>query len=327
MTCKIMLTGHPLAGDALDLAASLGATLVPTATYASENELAALMRSEQPDAIIMRGGKITRDMIAACTRLKIIAKHGVGYDGIDIQAAAQRGIPVTITLGANAQSVAEHAFALMFAVARQIALTHSRVQANDWAGAKAASQGMELFGKTLGLVGMGAIGGILMDLVAPLRMRVKVYDPFLKVLPDGPHVERETDFARLLQEADIISLHCPLTEATRNLFGPEQFAHMRQGSVLINTARGELIDADALAHALRGGRLAGAGLDTVHPEPLAADSPLRGLPNLIVTPHIGANTAEAKAKVGLMAVQQVVDALQGKAPDPRCVVNRHLFEA
>ena len=327
MTYKIVLTGHPLADDALELGRSLGAVLVSTPTYATADELADVMRAEQPDAIIMRGGKINEDVIAACTQLKIIAKHGVGYDGIDIEAAARRGIPVTITLGANAQSVAEHALALMFSVARQVPLMDSRVQANNWAGAKTASQGIELYGKTLGLVGMGAIGSILMDLVAPLQMKVKVYDPFLKQLPARPHVEQEHSFEQLLQSSDFISLHCPLTENTRNLFGVGQFAQMRPGSVLINTARGELVDSQALANALKNGHLAGAGLDTVYPEPLLSDSPLRGLLNLIVTPHIGANTAEAKAKVGLMAVQQAIDALNGRAPDPRCVVNRQLLNA
>ena len=325
MTRKILLTGPALAPEAMALAAAHDVQVIPTEPYMPHDDLLALIRQEQPDAIIVRQGKLTRPMIEASAKLAIIAKHGVGYDTIDLQAAADRGIPVTIALGANAQSVAEHAFALMFSVARQTAWLDARMRAGHWD--KSLANGTELSGKTLGLVGLGAIGSVLMDLVAPLRMQVRVYDPYLKHLPVRDHVRREESFDALLAECDVISLHCPLTEANRHLFGAAQFARMRPGSLLINTARGELIDTQALVTALREGQLGGAGLDTFHPEPPPADSKLWGLANLVATPHVGANTTEARDRVGLVAVQQVLDCWHGKTVESRAVVNRHLTAA
>jgi len=325
MTRKILLTGPALASEAMALAAAHDVQVIPTEPYMPHDDLLALIRQEQPDAIIVRQGKLTRPMIEASAKLAIIAKHGVGYDTIDLQAAADRGIPVTIALGANAQSVAEHAFALMFSVARQTAWLDARMRAGHWD--KSLANGTELSGKTLGLVGLGAIGSVLMDLVAPLRMQVRVYDPYLKHLPVRDHVQREESFDTLLAECDVISLHCPLTEANRHLFGAAQFARMRPGSLLINTARGELIDTQALVTALRDGQLGGAGLDTFHPEPPPADSNLWGLANLVATPHVGANTTEARDRVGLVAVQQVLDCWHGKTVESRAVVNRHLTAA
>lgn len=323
MSRTLLLTGPELAADAMTLAAAHGIRVLPTTPYLPAAELEAIIRAEQPDAIIVRQGELTRPMIEASAKLRVIAKHGVGYNSIDIQAAADRGIPVSIAVGANAQSVAEHALALMLSVARQTALLDARMRDGHWD--KSSANGIELYGKTLGLVGLGSIGSILMDLVGPLRMKVKVFDPYLKALPQRSNVEREEDFDRLLSESDIISLHCPLTEANRNLIGAAQFARMRPGSILINTARGELVDTDALVQALGERRIAGAGLDTFNPEPPPADSPLWGLPTLVATPHVGANTAEARDRVGVVAVGQVLDAWGGKPLDPRCVVNRHLM--
>jgi len=325
MSRTILITGPELAAEAMQLAADQGLRVVSTTPYLPAEELVAIIRAEQPDAIVVRQGSLTRAMIEACTKLKLITKHGVGFNTIDIQAAAEHGIPVSIAVGANAQSVAEHAFALMFSVARQTALLDARMREGHWD--KASANGIELSGKTLGLVGLGSIGSILMDLVAPLRMKVKVFDPYLKQLPARANVEREEDFDRLLAESDIISLHCPLTETNHGLIGADQLARMRQGAILINTARGELIDTDALVQALSERRIAGAGLDTFSPEPPPADSPLWGLPTLVATPHVGANTTEARDRVALVCVRQVLDILAGNALDPRCVVNRHLIDS
>ncbi|CAM3804405.1 D-3-phosphoglycerate dehydrogenase [Pseudomonas reidholzensis] len=325
MTRTLLLTGPELAADAMRLAASEGVRVIPTTPYLPAEALEAIIRREQPDAIIVRQGELTRAMIEASPKLKVIAKHGVGYNTIDIQAAAAHGIPVSIAVGANAQSVAEHAFALMFSVARQTALLDARLRDGHWD--KSSANGIELSGKTLGLVGLGSIGSILMDLVAPLRMTVKVYDPYLQQLPQRDHVQREEDFDRLLADSDIISLHCPLTEANHNLIGAAQLQRMRPGSILINTARGELVDTQALVEALSERTIAGAGLDTFNPEPPPADSPLWGLPTLVATPHVGANTSEARDRVGLVALRQVFDVWAGTPLDPRCVVNRHLFDS
>ncbi|WP_060481860.1 hydroxyacid dehydrogenase [Pseudomonas sp. NBRC 111119] len=325
MPRTLLLTGPELAAEAMKLAAEQGVRVIPTTPYLPAEELEAIIRAEQPDAIVVRQGDLTRAMIQASANLKVIAKHGVGYNTIDIQAAAELGVPVSIAVGANAQSVAEHAFALMFSVARQTALLDARMRDGHWD--KASANGVELSGKTLGLVGLGSIGGILMDLVAPLRMQVKVYDPYLKQLPERSHVVREENFDRLLADSDIISLHCPLTDTNHNLIGAAQLERMRPGAILINTARGELVDTDALVRALSERRIGGAGLDTFNPEPPPADSPLWGLPSLVATPHVGANTTEARDRVGLVALQQILDVWAGKALDPRCVVNRHLMNS
>ncbi|GAB7529960.1 hydroxyacid dehydrogenase [Pseudomonas sp. 3A(2025)] len=324
MTRTIVLTGPALTADAMNHAAAKGIRVIPTTPYAAD-ELLDVIRTEQPDAIIVRQGQLTREMIEASANLSIIAKHGVGYDSIDIQAAAACGVPVTIALGANAQSVAEHAFALLFSVARQTALLDARLRDGHWD--KATANGVELYGKTLGLVGLGSIGGILMDLVAPLGIKVKVFDPYLAQMPERAHVERGYDFDRLLADSDIISLHCPLTDANRQLFSTAQFARMRPGSILINTARGELVDTEALIEALSERHIGGAGLDTFSPEPLPADSALLGLPNVVMTPHVGANTTEARDRVGLLALQQIIGLWEGRAPEPRSVVNRHLLDS
>ncbi|MBD8472940.1 hydroxyacid dehydrogenase [Pseudomonas sp. CFBP 8770] len=323
MPRTVLLTGPELAPEAMRLAAAEGLRIIATTPYLPEPELLATIATEQPDAIIVRQGQLTRAMIDAAHSLKIIAKHGVGYNTIDIQAAAERGIPVTIAAGANAQSVAEHAFALMFSVARQTARLDARLRAGHWD--KSSANGIELFGKTLGLIGLGAIGRILMDLVAPLRMRVKVYDPYLRELPLRAHVEREENLDKLLADSDVISLHCPLTDSNHHLIGAAQLARMRPGSVLINTARGELVDTQALVKALKQGQIAGAGLDTFSPEPPPADSALWDLPTLVATPHVGANTSEARDRVGLVALQQILAVWNGAQLDPRCVVNRHLL--
>ncbi len=324
MSRTVLITGPELATDAMNLAAAEGVRIIPTTPYLPADELQAIIQAEQPDAIIVRQGQLTRAMIGASAKLKVIAKHGVGYNTIDIQAAADRGVPVTIATGANAQSVAEHAFALMFSVARQTALLDARMRAGHWD--KATANGIELSGKTLGLIGLGSIGSILMDLVAPLRMTVKVYDPYLKELPQRAHVEREENLNRLLADCDVISLHCPLTDSNHHLIGAPQLARMRPNSIIINTARGELIDTTALVEALREGKIAGAGLDTFSPEPPPADSPLWGLTNLVATPHIGANTSQARDRVGQVALRQILDVCNSIALDPRCVVNRHLLD-
>jgi D-3-phosphoglycerate dehydrogenase len=164
-----------------------------------------------------------------------------------------------------------------------------------------------------------------MDLVAPLQMQVKVYDPYLRELPKRSHVEREEDLERLLADSDVISLHCPLTQSNHHLIGAAQLERMRSGCILINTARGELVDTQALITALKEKQIAGAGLDTFDPEPPPADSPLWDLQTLVATPHVGANTDEARDRVGMVALRQIFDAWNDVALDPRCVVNRHLL--
>ena len=322
MAYTILITGRALSAEATACAERAGARLVPTTPYATSDEIAAQVRAEQADAIIVRQGKVTEAVIDASPKLKVIAKHGVGYDTIDVDAAARRGIPVMVARGANSRSVAELAFALMFAVARDVAYLDARIRAGHWD--KAAYTGEELFGRNLGIVGLGDIGRILAEMVQPLRIKVRVYDPCLPADARLDGIERVGSLDELLATSDIVSLHCPLTSQTRNMIGKEQLCRMRPNCILINTARGGLIDEQDLFEALRDKAIAGAGLDTFAQEPPAKDHPLLSLPNVVVTPHVGASTNAAKAAMGIIAVRHILDVLEGRPIDQRALVNEPL---
>lgn len=295
--------------------------------YAPPDETRDVLAAEQADAVIVRMGHLSQAAIEASSRLKVIVKHGVGVDAIDLSSATALGIPVLIALGANAQSVAEHALALMFSAARSIPLVDHRMRAGYWD--KATSTGTQLFGKTLGVVGLGTIGRILLSLVQPLRMRLLAYDPHISHDFSVDHgisgLKIVSGLNALLAESDFVSLHCPLTVENRGMIGRAQFESMKSNAFIINTARGELIDTDALFDALSGGLIAGAGLDTFFPEPPPADSKLWQLSNLVVTPHIGANTHAAAELVGMKAMEQVLAVLDGDQIDRRAVVNQSVF--
>jgi D-3-phosphoglycerate dehydrogenase len=317
----ILITGPALSAAGSAEAARLGFTLVTTKPYLPPEETAAIAAARKPDAIIVRQGAVTAAVMDAAPSLRVIVKHGVGCDNIEVAAATARGIPVLIARGANSQSVAELAFGLMFTVARQTAALTARMRAGQWD--KATHTGTELFGRSLGIVGLGDIGRILAGLVAPLRMPVRVFDPFLPAaaaLPEG--AERAASLDALLAASDVVSLHCPLSAATRHMIGAPQLAAMRPGAFLINTARGGLVDADALAVALRDGPIAGAALDVFAPEPPDFSHPIFALPNLVATPHAGASTQAAKDRSGLLALHHIRDVIEGRVPDARAMVNQ-----
>ncbi|WP_407154002.1 hydroxyacid dehydrogenase [Bradyrhizobium sp. STM 3557] len=320
MRFKILITGPALTPEATELATRRGAVLVDHPHYVSSKELAEVAAVQQPDAIIVRQGKIDDEVIGASARLKVIAKHGVGYDNIDIDAADRRGIPVFVARGANSQSVAELAFALMFAVAREIPRLDARIKSGHWD--KATTKGAQLLGRSLGVVGFGEIGRILVGLVQPLRMQVRVFDPYMPADVSVEGVERVGSLDDILATSDVISLHCPLTPQTRNMISRDQIARMRRGCILVNTARGGLIDETALFEALRDGLIAGAGLDSFAEEPARPDLPLLRLPNVVVTPHAGASTQAARDAMGVIAVNHVMDVLEGKEVDQRAIVNK-----
>lgn len=276
-----------------------------TGTVLASGDLANVIARERPHGIIVRLGPLPEAAIEASDRLRIVAKHGVGYDSIDVAAATKRGVPVTITEGANAQSVAEHALALMLSVARRIPWLDHRIRLGHWD--KTKTSGLELARKTLGIVGAGSIGRTLASLVVPLRMRVVAYDPFVPENVEPNRLEMVPTLEELLQRSDVISLHCPLTPQNKGMIGAAQFNEMRPHAILINTARGELLDVEALTAALRDHKIFGAGLDTFTVEPAPQESPLWALHNLVITPHIGGTTREAAMRVGMTAVNQVLD--------------------
>lgn len=320
MTRSILILGPNLAPDAVALAERRDIRLVPSKSYPSPDELIGAANDIGAAGIIVRMGRVGPDVMDAVPTLKIIAKHGVGVDGIDVAAAGARGIPVVIAGGANAQSVAEQALALLFGVARSTAWLDRRIRAGHWD--KASYAGYELSGKMIGLVGLGAIGRRFLNLLEPFDMTVRLYDPFLgdDDVPAG--VVRVASVDDLLPTSDIVSLHCPLTSQNRGMIDAAALRRMKPTAILINTARGELVDQAALVDALRERTIFGAGLDTFSPEPPPTDSPLWALDTLVVSPHVGANTHEARSRVGVSDVEQIADFLDTGHLDARNCVNR-----
>jgi D-3-phosphoglycerate dehydrogenase / 2-oxoglutarate reductase len=259
------------------------------------------------DALIVRSAtRVDAAVIQAAPRLRVIGRAGVGVDNIDLDAATRRGILVMNTPGGNSVSVAEHTLALLLALARSIPQLSSSVNAGRWE--KGAAAGTELRGKLLGLVGLGRVGFEVARRARAFEMRVAAADPYV-----SPDVAREggveiLPLDELLRRADYVSLHASLSPATENMINAAAIAKMKQGARLINTARGELVDEQALAAALRSGHLAGAAVDVFTDEP-PRTSPLIGLPNLIATPHVAGSTIEAQEEVGFLIAQQVRDYL------------------
>ena len=247
-------------------------------------------------------------------RLRLIARTGIGYDRVDVAEATKRGIAVCNTPDAPTISTAEHAATLMLMVAKNIKLGEGRLRAGG-GDYYLRHEGVELDGKTLGLVGLGRIARRVARFGEGLGMRVVAFDPFLPPADFPSSIVRAASLAELLAVADVVSLHVPLSDATRGMIGIEQFAQMKQGAVFVNTARGGLVDSDALLDALDAGRLTGAGLDVTEPEPLPPDHPLLHRDDVVVTPHIASATAEAKVRIFRAAFEQVVNGLAGQRPE------------
>ena len=267
---------------------------------------------EGVQGVIVRVARFPGETIRGATQLKIVAKHGVGYDSIDVSAATACGVIVTNTPTANSQSVAEHALTLLLAVARRIGESCRDLALRSMRPQK-IYQGIELSGKVLGIVGLGSSGLRLATMAARrLDMRVIGFDPYKDPWPDG--IERFRDVGAMLAEADYVSIHVPLTNETRNLLGQTALARMKPTAVLVNTARGGIVDEAALAVAIRSGRLAGAGLDVVVDEPLTPDHPLAGIPNVILTPHVAGVTEEGMMNMAITAAEDVLRVLRGEHP-------------
>ena len=278
-------------------------------TGLSPAELRAII-AEYDGLAIRSATKVTRELLDAAPNLKVVGRAGIGVDNVDVKSATAAGVVVMNTPYGNAITTAEHAIALMFALARQIPEASTSTKAGMWE--KNRFMGVELTGKTLGLIGCGNIGSIVADRGIGLRMRVIAYDPYLtekRALDLG--VEK-VELEDLLARAEIITLHTPLTESTRNVLSREALAKTRKGVRIINCARGGLVDEAALADAIKSGHVAGAALDVFKTEP-ATQSPLFGLENVVCTPHLGAATAEAQENVALQIAEQMSDYLTSGA--------------
>jgi len=261
----------------------------------------------QYDGLAIRSAtKVTEKILAAATRLKVIGRAGIGVDNVDIPAASKKGVIVMNTPFGNSVTTAEHAIAMMFAVARQLPEASASTHAGKWE--KNRFMGAELFNKTLGVIGAGNIGGIVCDRALGLRMKVVAYDPFLSDERAQKMGVTKLELDDLLARADFITLHVPMTDKTRNILSREAIAKMKKGVRIINCARGGLIDEAALVEALKSGQVAGAALDVFAEEP-ATESPLFGMPNVVCTPHLGASTTEAQENVALQVAEQMADYL------------------
>ena len=270
-----------------------------------KDALAAII--DQYDGLAIRSAtKATEKLLEKATRLKVIGRAGIGVDNVDIPAASKKGVIVMNTPFGNSITTAEHAIAMMFAVARQIPEANASTQAGKWE--KSRFMGAELFNKTLGVIGAGNIGGIVCDRAVGLKMKVVAYDPFLSEERAKTLGVTKVELDDLLHRADFITLHVPLTDKTRNILSAANLAKTRRGVRIINCARGGLVDEAALAAALRSGHVAGAALDVFEVEP-ATESPLFGLPNVVCTPHLGASTTEAQENVALQVAEQMSDYL------------------
>lgn len=261
----------------------------------------------QYDGLAIRSStKVTKEILDAATNLKVIGRAGIGVDNVDIPYASSKGVVVMNTPFGNSITTAEHAIALMFALARQLPEANAQTQAGKWP--KNDFMGVEVTGKTLGLIGAGNIGSIVASRALGLKMKVVAFDPFLTPERAVEMGVEKADLDTLLARADFITLHTPLTDQTRNILSKENLAKTKKGVRIINCARGGLIDEAALKEALDSGHVAGAALDVFQTEP-AKESPLFGTPNFISTPHLGASTSEAQVNVALQVAEQLSDYL------------------
>jgi D-3-phosphoglycerate dehydrogenase len=277
----------------------------PTSRPLESSELAILL--EDVDGFIAGLDYITAGIIEKTDKLKVISRYGAGVDRVDLEAAKKKGIRVTNTPGTNSVAVCELAFGLMLSLARAIPKLDSSVKNSEWP----RRNGIELMGKTLGIIGLGAIGKNLAVRAKAFGMKAIAYDPYFdESFAKENKIERGS-LAEIFGLSDFISLHIPLNDGTKGVIGKEQIACMKNGAFIINTARGGLVDEAAAADAIRSGKLGGIGLDAYESEPVK-DSPLIGLENVVMTPHTGAHTYEAITSMGMMAVRNLIDALEGK---------------
>jgi D-3-phosphoglycerate dehydrogenase len=283
-------------------------------------------RLRDAEALIVRGTAVDSALLAIAPKLRMVCRHGVGYDLVDVPAMTQRGVLVMITPEANAASVAEHALMLMLAVARQVLPVDAGVRRGEWR-VQGQSRTFELGGRRVLVLGFGRIGTRVARLCAAFGMKVMVHDPFMPAgTIRGAGYEVVKDRNAGLAAADIVTLHLPASDATRGMVDAAFLTAMKPGAVLVNTARGTLLDEAALEAALRSGHLGGAGLDVLRVEPMVAPVPLLALENLVVTPHVAASTAEGLQRMAWDAAGNVLDFLAGD-PDLDAVVNLEVLAA
>lgn len=297
-----LVTGNDLAPRALALLRDHEVVFAGKAP--TEADVVALCRQHDPVAIIVRYSKVGAAAMDAAPGLKVISKHGSGTDTIDKAAAAERGIRVVAAAGANAAAVAEQALALLLACAKSVTTLNARMHAGHWD--KATHKSIELEGRTIGVIGLGAIGRRVARMADAMGMRVLGFDPYAK---DLPAYVSSVDLATIWRESDAISLHCPLTADNAKLLDARALAACKPGVLVVNTARGGLVDEAALLAAVRSGQVAAAGLDSFAVEPMTAPHPFHGEARITLSPHIGGVTADAYVKMGVAAAENALAVL------------------
>lgn len=316
---NVVITGPPIARQGMEKLAEF-CDVECAKPYMAPDKLINLLSKFKPDALLVRMGKINKDVLGAVPTLKVIAKHGTGVDNIDLETATRLKIPVLITPNANFESVAEHAMGLMLALAKDIPRLDARMRKGYWD--KSEHLGAELKNKTLGLVGFGRTGQRLRELVAPFEMKIVVHDPITQREQLAPDIEFAEDVTDLLRSSDIVSLHCPLSDNTRHLINRDNLRQLKKGAWIINTARGGIIDEEALVDGINSGRVGGAALDTFESEPPDMEkSTLFDSDRIILTPHVAGVTEESFARMGTRAVENIITILKGQPPDPECLIN------
>lgn len=302
-----ILIADPVAPEGIELLRAIGEVEVKTGQAAD-----ALVASiENYDALVVRSEtKVTRAILEAGTRLQVVGRAGVGVDNIDLEAATERGVIVVNAPQGNTIAAAEHTIALLMALARHIPQADASMRAGKWD--RKTYVGTEVRGKTLGVIGLGPIGSEVARRGVGLDMRVLAHDPYVAEERVRSLGAEPADFETLISVADFISVHVPMTAATRGMISTDQFARMKEGVRLLNVARGGIIDEAALAEAVKAGKVAGAAVDVFTAEPIDPQNPLLGDPRIITTPHLGASTAEAQERVAVDVAEQIVDVLGGR---------------
>jgi D-3-phosphoglycerate dehydrogenase len=306
---KVLIPDAAIHPDGIHMLEEVAAlTLLPS--YSPQETLVAA--AKDVDAILARTSIISRPVIEASSKLKIVSRHGVGVDSVDVAACTQHGVLVTITGDANSEAVSDHAFGCLLAVARKITTAHAAIKAGRWERDRIV--GVELYRKTLGLIGLGRIGSRMVKRAKGFDMEVLVYDPYVTTETARPLGVTLVDLPTLLRQADFISLHVPLTDETRHIIGQAELDLMKPSAILVNTARGGLIDEKSLYESLAAGRIAGAALDVFEQEPLPPNHPLTRLDNILFSPHVAGQTAEALQRMSVGAAENILRVFRGEAP-------------
>ena len=315
MAAPKIVISHRLHDDGMAVLEKAGANVVIIGSGKPKDMLPAL---KDADGVIIRIGSIDKGMMLQCKNLKAIGRPGVGVDDVDVAGATELGIPVVIAPGANTRSVAEHAMAMIFACAKNMLVCDREMRKGNF-GIRSEYKAYELYGKTLGLIGCGHIGKILAELATGVGMKILVYDPFLKAeTVAGWGYGYRAEMEDILKEADAVSVHTPLTDATRGMIGARELQLMKKTAILVNCARGGIIDEAALVRALHEGWIQAAATDVVVQEPIRTDDPLFSCDNLIVTPHMAGQTKEAASGVATLAAEGVLAVIRGEKWDKVC---------